>query len=419
MIKLLDIPVIGYVLRWCNAVVKLPIKLEKLFSRTQAMQGEMVAIEKREAESRTFHIEKLQAQIKELDTLLQTNKEESAELKQQILEVTSLKHDIYVLQGQLQELLQQRAQSSEAIKNCTESLQQQLLEHFSILQEHQKTLDQSVTDIVNLRNGFLEKMIRDTKQLENLNRELSIHKTIWGDEAKLHISTLASVSSCFFNTNSGEITIGDYTFSGSGVSILAGSHDMRLSGLMRREYELKEQCDIEIGSGVWLASNSTILGPCKIGDNAVIAAGAVVIPGTIIPENTVYAGIPAKKVKNIDCDNSILGEPFQEALKRTEGVIFYDGWSEHLILEFEKEMLKGHWLTKTSGIIYSSKKYCKVYCYVESCDGQNVTVKCNGKIVNRITEQRKIIELQFEKKLNEICIEKSESKGRVFIAIQE
>ncbi|EGR2520269.1 hypothetical protein DYB23_17550 [Vibrio cholerae] len=44
--------------------------------------------------------------------------------------------------------------------------------------------------------------------------------------------------------------------------------------------------DIIIGTGVWIASNVTVLGPCEIGNNSVISANSVVT-GTL-KENTVF-----------------------------------------------------------------------------------------------------------------------------------
>jgi len=38
----------------------------------------------------------------------------------------------------------------------------------------------------------------------------------------------------------------------------------------------------------------------EVGSNSIIAAGAVVLEGTKIPPGTIYAGVPAKKVKDID-----------------------------------------------------------------------------------------------------------------------
>ena len=40
----------------------------------------------------------------------------------------------------------------------------------------------------------------------------------------------------------------------------------------------------------------------KIGSNSIIAAGAVVLEDTEVPPGSIFAGIPAKKVKDISQD---------------------------------------------------------------------------------------------------------------------
>jgi len=49
---------------------------------------------------------------------------------------------------------------------------------------------------------------------------------------------------------------------------------------------------------VWVGSNATILQGVTIGDNAVIAAGAVVTKD--VAPNTVVGGVPAQFIKNIN-----------------------------------------------------------------------------------------------------------------------
>ena len=56
--------------------------------------------------------------------------------------------------------------------------------------------------------------------------------------------------------------------------------------------------DVIFGKSVWIGSNATILPGVTIGDNSVVAAGAVVTKD--VPENTVVAGVPAKVVKKIN-----------------------------------------------------------------------------------------------------------------------
>lgn len=53
---------------------------------------------------------------------------------------------------------------------------------------------------------------------------------------------------------------------------------------------------VVIGNHVWIGVNATILKGVTIGDNAIIAAGAVVTKD--IPPNCVAAGVPAKVIRN-------------------------------------------------------------------------------------------------------------------------
>lgn len=55
-----------------------------------------------------------------------------------------------------------------------------------------------------------------------------------------------------------------------------------------------------IGNDVWIGGNVTILPGVTIGNNVVVAAGAVVTKD--IPDNCVVAGVPAKMIKTIDND---------------------------------------------------------------------------------------------------------------------
>ena len=204
----------------------------------------------------------------------------------------------------------------------------------------------------------------DTEYLERLNRLLSVRKTLWGSEERLHISERASVSTCFFNTNSGDITIGDYTFAGSNVSILAGSHDKNLKGLPRRNADETEGFDINIGSGVWLGSNCVILGPATIGDNAVIAAGAVVVPGTKVPANAIYGGIPAKQIGEELSFDDDYSKSLLKALDRRRGVLFIDGWSEETTFKYKNSDTIGYYLLDETGkVLLKAGTYSLKYSF--------------------------------------------------------
>jgi carbonic anhydrase/acetyltransferase-like protein (isoleucine patch superfamily) len=57
-------------------------------------------------------------------------------------------------------------------------------------------------------------------------------------------------------------------------------------------------CVIE--DNVLVGMGSIIMDNCHIGTNSIIAAGAVVVQNTVVPSGSIYAGVPAKWVKDID-----------------------------------------------------------------------------------------------------------------------
>ena len=85
------------------------------------------------------------------------------------------------------------------------------------------------------------------------------------------------------------------------VNLLTGTHDYEEKKVNRQLKVPKMGRDIHIGKGVWIASNVTILGPCNIGDNCVIAANSL-ITGEI-KKDSLYAGVPAKFIKKIRFKN--------------------------------------------------------------------------------------------------------------------
>ena len=58
---------------------------------------------------------------------------------------------------------------------------------------------------------------------------------------------------------------------------------------------------IAIGNGVWIGAGATVMPGVTIGENSVVAAGAVVTKD--VPSNTVVAVVPAKVVKALNFDN--------------------------------------------------------------------------------------------------------------------
>jgi carbonic anhydrase/acetyltransferase-like protein (isoleucine patch superfamily) len=57
-----------------------------------------------------------------------------------------------------------------------------------------------------------------------------------------------------------------------------------------------------IHDNVLIGMGAIVMDNCEIGSNTIIAAGAVVLENTKVESGVIYAGVPAKKVKNINAE---------------------------------------------------------------------------------------------------------------------
>ncbi|WP_124098180.1 DapH/DapD/GlmU-related protein [Ruminococcus sp. Marseille-P6503] len=97
---------------------------------------------------------------------------------------------------------------------------------------------------------------------------------------------------CHFQDHGG-IYIGDGTLIGSYVVMATINHGQKPS-----ERSDNFPAPIRIGKNVWIGSHAAILPGVTIGNNAIVAAGAVVAKD--VPENAVVGGVPAKIIKMIE-----------------------------------------------------------------------------------------------------------------------
>jgi carbonic anhydrase/acetyltransferase-like protein (isoleucine patch superfamily) len=64
-----------------------------------------------------------------------------------------------------------------------------------------------------------------------------------------------------------------------------------------------------------------VMDNCIIESNSIVAAGAVITQNTVVPSGTIWAGVPAKKVKDID-QSDFAGE-----IERiSNNYIMYSSW---------------------------------------------------------------------------------------------
>ena len=78
-------------------------------------------------------------------------------------------------------------------------------------------------------------------------------------------------------------------------------------------------CTVE--DNVLIGMGAIVMDRVRIGSNSIIAAGAVVLEDTVVPPGTIFAGVPAKKVKDISQD-LLKGEVERIA----KNYVMYSGW---------------------------------------------------------------------------------------------
>lgn len=100
------------------------------------------------------------------------------------------------------------------------------------------------------------------------------------------------------------IEFGDNCMLGPGCQILTPTHPLHP---VKRNSGLEGGKPIKVGNNAWFGGNVTILPGVTLGDNVVVAAGAVVTKS--FGDNVVLAGNPAKVIKVIELEESAPTNP--------------------------------------------------------------------------------------------------------------
>lgn len=76
-----------------------------------------------------------------------------------------------------------------------------------------------------------------------------------------------------------------------------------------------------VHDNVLIGMGAIVMDGVVVESNSIVAAGAVVLEGTHIPSGTIFAGVPAKKVKEID------PEQINGLIQKTaDNYVFYSDW---------------------------------------------------------------------------------------------
>ncbi len=136
-------------------------------------------------------------------------------------------------------------------------------------------------------------------------------------------------NNCFLAENAtiiGDVTMGNDCSIWFNAVLRGDVNTIKIGNLVNIQdgaviHTLYEKSITEIGDNVSIGHNATIHGAkiCNnvligmgaiildhavIGKNSIIAAGSVITSGTIVEPNSVFGGVPAKKIKNVSPEQS-------------------------------------------------------------------------------------------------------------------
>lgn len=94
----------------------------------------------------------------------------------------------------------------------------------------------------------------------------------------------------------GGVTIGEHTIAGQYLSIHPENHVFDMPDRLIKDQGVVRK-PIHIGRNCWIGAKVTVLSGAEIGDNCVVAAGAVVTKS--FPANSVIGGVPAKVIGSV------------------------------------------------------------------------------------------------------------------------
>lgn len=110
---------------------------------------------------------------------------------------------------------------------------------------------------------------------------------------------------------SGGIQIADYCLLGDNVILATDGHPL---GEVYFNNPIHQPIHLE--PNVWVAAGAIIVGGVTIGENSVIGAGAIVLKD--VPPNSVAVGVPAKVIKTLTLDSLLLMRQ-KEAIHASRG----------------------------------------------------------------------------------------------------
>lgn len=154
------------------------------------------------------------------------------------------------------------------------------------------------------KKRVLEKLIPSSK-----NKNLGIFAPFYcefGTNIKVGKDVFVNYNCTFLDVC--PIELDDGVWIGANVTLATPMHPFVAEERLPAEYpdgfhDLEYALPIKINKGCWVCSGATVCGGVTIGENSIVAAGAVVTKD--VPPNTIVAGVPAKVMREIDENDRI------------------------------------------------------------------------------------------------------------------
>jgi maltose O-acetyltransferase len=135
--------------------------------------------------------------------------------------------------------------------------------------------------------------------LEDILGSIGKNVTIWTPFNCIYGENIYIGNNVFINLNcmiidNNRVEINDHVMFGPGVQIYTAAHELEAES-RNQGWEVAKP--ITVGKSVWIGGSAILLPGVTIGDNSVVAAGAVVTRD--VPTNVVVAGNPARIIREI------------------------------------------------------------------------------------------------------------------------
>ena len=141
------------------------------------------------------------------------------------------------------------------------------------------------TTNIRLVNFFFQKIMRINAEVPFMVHFTStVSKTVFIGKGVAQY--FANSGGCYIQ-GINKIYIGDHTIFAPGIKIISANHD-------KKDFSKHDKTTppIVIGKNCWLGANCVILPGVQLGDNVIVAAGAV--DSKSFPSDVVIGGVPAK-----------------------------------------------------------------------------------------------------------------------------